>query len=104
VGFGIFAKRTLRRSEGVSRSYDRQNPAAFISLVLQARASDAMSSPRQQEGNPMNWVSQRTTRTIGAVVMTPKQAFEVLLNTPEPRRTLTLSDAATALRDQNCWA
>jgi integrase len=30
--------------------------------------------------------------------MTPKQAFEVLLNIPEPRRTLTLSDAATALR------
>ena len=28
----------------------------------------------------------------------PKQAFEVLLNTPEPRRTLTLGDAATALR------
>jgi integrase len=30
--------------------------------------------------------------------MTPKQAFEILLNIPEPRRTLTLSDAATALR------
>jgi integrase len=54
--------------------------------------------PRQQEGNPMNWVSQRTTSDYRAVVMTPKQAFEVLLNIPEPRRTLTLSDAATALR------
>ena len=54
--------------------------------------------PRQQEGNPMNWVSQRTTSDYRAVLMTPKQAFEVLLNTPEPRRTLTLSDAATALR------
>ena len=46
----------------------------------------------------MNWVSQRTTSDYRAIVMTPKQAFEVLLNTPEPRRTLTLSDAATALR------
>jgi len=46
----------------------------------------------------MNWVSQRTTSDYRAVVMTPKQAFEVLLNIPEPRRTLTLSDAATALR------
>ncbi len=46
----------------------------------------------------MNWVSQRTTSDYHAVVMTPKQAFEVLLNIPEPRRTLTLSDAATALR------
>jgi len=54
--------------------------------------------PRQQEGNPMNWVSQRTTSDYRAIVMTPKQAFEVLLNTPEPRRALTLSDAATALR------
>ncbi len=54
--------------------------------------------PRLQEGNPMNWVSQRTTSDYRAIVMTPKQAFEVLLNIPEPRRTLTLSDAATALR------
>ena len=54
--------------------------------------------PRQQEGNPMNWVSQRTTSDYKAVTMTPKQAFEILLNIPEPRRTLTLSDAATALR------
>ena len=46
----------------------------------------------------MNWVSQRTTSDYRAIVMTPKQAFEVLLNIPEPRRTLTLSDAATALR------
>ena len=53
--------------------------------------------PRQQEGNPMNWVSQRTTSDYTAIPMTPKQAFEVLLNIPEPRRTLTLSDAATAL-------
>ncbi len=46
----------------------------------------------------MNWVSQRTTSDYRAIVMTSKQAFEVLLNIPEPRRTLTLSDAATALR------
>jgi integrase len=54
--------------------------------------------PRQQEGNPMNRVSQRTTSDYKALTMTPAQAFQVLLNFPEPRRTLTLSDAATALR------
>jgi hypothetical protein len=59
--------------------------------------------PRQQEGNPMNWVSQRTTSDYTAVTMAPKQAFEILLNIPEPRRTLTLSDAATALECRNCW-
>jgi len=52
----------------------------------------------------MNRVSQRTTSDYRAIVMTPKQAFEVLLNIPESRRTSTLSDAATALRYQNCWA
>jgi integrase len=54
--------------------------------------------PRQQEGNPMNWVRQRTTSDYQALIMTPQQAFEILLNIPEPRRTLVLSDAATALR------
>src|ERR1035438_7153392 len=54
--------------------------------------------PRQQEGNPMNWVRQRTTSNYQALIMTPQQAFEILLNIPEPRRTLALSDAATALR------
>jgi integrase len=30
--------------------------------------------------------------------MNPQQAFEILLNIPEPRRTPVLTDAATALR------
>jgi ParB family chromosome partitioning protein len=34
----------------------------------------------------MNWVNQRTTSDYRALIMTPKQAFEVLLNIPEPRR------------------
>lgn len=50
--------------------------------------------PRQQESNPMNWVRQRTTSDYQALIMTPQQAFEILLNIPEPRRTLVLSDAA----------
>src|ERR1700730_1373073 len=54
--------------------------------------------PRQEEGNPMNWVRQRTTSDYQAVIMSPQEAFEILLNIPEPRRTLALSDAATALR------
>jgi hypothetical protein len=29
--------------------------------------------------------------------MNPRQAFEILLNIPEPRRTLVLTDGATAL-------
>ena len=46
----------------------------------------------------MNWVRQKTTSSYTAVIMNPRQAFEILLNIPEPRRTLVLTDAATALR------
>jgi len=46
----------------------------------------------------MNWVRQKTTSNYTAVIMNPRQAFEIFLNIPEPRRTLVLTDAATALR------
>ncbi len=46
----------------------------------------------------MNWVRQKTTSNYTAVIMNPQRAFEILLNIPEPRRTLVLTDAATALR------
>jgi integrase len=54
--------------------------------------------PRDASANPMNWVRQKTTSGYTAVIMNPRQAFEILLNIPEPRRTLVLTDAATALR------
>ncbi len=54
--------------------------------------------PRDDCGNPMKWVRQKTTSDYVPVIMTPQQAFEILLNIPEPRRTLALCDAATALR------
>ena len=54
--------------------------------------------PRDESANPMNWVRQKTTSSYTAVIMSPRQAFEILLNIPEPRRTLVLTDAATALR------
>lgn len=54
--------------------------------------------PRDESANPMNWVRQKTTSSYIPVIMNPRQAFEILLNIPEPRRTLVLTDAATALR------
>lgn len=54
--------------------------------------------PRDESANPMNWVRQKTTSGYTAVIMNPRQAFEILLNIPEPLRTLVLTDAATALR------
>jgi len=46
--------------------------------------------PRDESANPMNWVRQKTTSNYTAVIMNPQQAFEILLNIPEPRRTLVL--------------
>jgi integrase len=54
--------------------------------------------PRDESANPMRWVRQKTTSAYTAIIMSPCQAFEILLNIPEPRRTLVLTDAATALR------
>jgi len=54
--------------------------------------------PRDESANPMNWVRQKTTSSYTAVIMNPRQAFKILLNIPDPRRTLVLTDAATALR------
>jgi integrase len=54
--------------------------------------------PRDEAANPIRWVRQRTTSAYTAIIMSPRQAFEILLNIPEPRRTLVLTDAATALR------
>jgi hypothetical protein len=53
--------------------------------------------PRDASANPMNWVSQKTTSNYAAVIMNPRQAFEILLNIPEPRRTLVLQ-----MRRQPC--
>src|SRR5215469_4269007 len=89
-------RKPAEKAKTLSRSNDRQI-RRIMSLVYK-HGQRHNYVPRQQEGNPMNWVSQRTTSDYRAVIMTPKQAFEVLLNIPEPRRTLTLSDAATALR------
>ena len=38
----------------------------------------------------MRWVRQKTTSSYTAIIMSPRQAFEILLNIPEPRRTLVL--------------
>jgi integrase len=54
--------------------------------------------PRDESANPLKWVRQKTTSSYVPVIMSPRQAFEILLNIPEPRRTLVLTDAATALR------
>jgi integrase len=54
--------------------------------------------PRTADANPMHFVKQRTTSDYQPVVLTPQQAFAIVLQMGEPERTLTLLIAATGLR------
>ena len=48
--------------------------------------------------NPLKLVRCHTTSDYEALILTPQQAFAVLMDLPEPERTLTLLVAATGLR------
>jgi integrase len=58
--------------------------------------------PRHQESNPMRFVRCRTTSAYEAMILTPEQAYAVLLNLQEPERTLTLLASGTGLRISEC--
>jgi len=58
--------------------------------------------PRTEEANPMRFVRCKTTSSYEAMILTPQQAFDVLMKLEEPERTLTLLAAATGLRISEC--
>src|SRR5713226_8716522 len=58
--------------------------------------------PRNQESNPMRFVRCKTTSGYEAMILTPQQAYAVLLNLQDPERTLTLLASATGLRISEC--
>jgi len=57
---------------------------------------------RNQESNPMRFVRCKTTSGYEAMILTPEQAYAVLLNLQEPERTLTILAAGTGLRISEC--
>jgi integrase len=57
---------------------------------------------RNQESNPMRFVRCKTTSGYEAMILTPEQAYAVLLNPQEPERTLTLLASGTGLRISEC--
>lgn len=50
----------------------------------------------------MRFVRCKTTSEYEAMILTPEQAYAVLLNLREPERTLTLLAAGTGLRISEC--
>lgn len=54
--------------------------------------------PCKEETNPVNWVEQSGKSYYKAVIVTPGQAFKIMMALPESERVLTLVIAATGLR------
>jgi integrase len=58
--------------------------------------------PRREESNPLLFVRCQTQGTYEAVILTPAQTLLLLLDLPEPERTLTLLTCGTGLRISEC--
>jgi len=58
--------------------------------------------PRSEESNPLRFVRCKTTSNYETMILTPQQAFVVLMQLKEPERTLTLLAASTGLRISEC--
>ena len=54
------------------------------------------------ESNPMRFMRCKTTSGYEAMILTPEQAYAILLNLQEPERTLTLLASGTGLRISEC--
>ena len=97
---GVEAWLQSLREEGL------QNPTCdkirrVMSLVFK-HAQRHELIPNTQDANPMPLVRCKTTSDYEPIVLKPEQAFALLMQLPEPERTLTLLAAGTGLRISEC--
>ena len=92
--------------KAVKREEQLQNPTLdktrrVMSLVFKHGQRYGLI-PRSEESNPLRFVRCKTTSDYEARILTPQQAFAVLMQLKEPERTLTLLAASTGLRISEC--
>jgi len=91
--------KTLKRKEGLANpTLDKMR--RVMSLVYRHSQRCGLI-PRNQESNPMRFVRCKTTSEYEAMILTPAQAYAVLLNLREPERTLTLLALAQVCASQS---
>src|SRR5581483_3020460 len=90
----------------LKEEFDLQNPTLdkmrrVMSLVYKHGQRHGLI-PRRDECNPMRFVRCKTISNYEALILSPQQAFSVLIRLAEPERTLTLLAASTGLRISEC--
>jgi integrase len=90
----------LKREEGLENS-TLDKVRRVMSLVYKHGQRYGLI-PRAEESNPLRFVRCKTTSGYEAMILSPQQAFSILVTLAEPERTLTLLAAATGLRISEC--
>jgi integrase len=112
IALGIQPLEIEQWLKGLKREESLQNPTLdrmrrVMNLVYKHGQRYGLI-PRSEESNPLRFVRCKTTSDYEALIITPQQAFALLLNMPDPERTLTLLASGTGLRISEClglqWA
>ena len=66
--------------------------------VVYRRGQKSRMLPMTEEGNPVRFVTQSSKSNYKAVIVSPEQAFRIMMELEEPYRTLVFLVAVTGLR------
>ena len=66
--------------------------------VVYRRGQKSRMLPMTDDGNPVRFVTQSSKSSYKAVIVSPEQAFRIMMELEEPYRTLVFLIAVTGLR------